>query len=156
MNARIYKKLASLAIKVGINLQKGQDVVIYISTRQDKLAKILVEECYLSGARTVTVEWKNEDIGKLHYLYQDEKTLKKIEPWIIGKEKFRSKQVPCLIHVLDDDPDILSSLDIEKVSKAMIARRSAIKKYRDIVDNINQWTIIAVPSASWAKKYILI
>ena len=152
MNIKTYKKLSALAVNVGINLQKGQDVVIYISTRQDELAKYLVAECYKKGARKVSVEWKNESIAKLHYRHQGIRTLTKVEPWEIEKEKYRSEIVPCLIHVIDDDPDVLSSLNIEKVTKAMMARRKAIKKYRDIVDNINQWTIIAVPSKEWAKK----
>ena len=42
MNVKTYKKLAELAVKVGVNLQKGQDAVIYISTAQEELAKYLV------------------------------------------------------------------------------------------------------------------
>lgn len=152
MNIQTMKKMAALAVNVGINLQKGQDVVIYISTRQDKFANYLVRECYKNGARKVSIEWKNEDITKLKYMHEGIKALCKIEPWEIEKEKYRSEIVPCLIHVLDDDPDSLSSIDAEKLSRAITARRKAIKKYRDIVDNINQWVIVALPSKKWAMK----
>lgn len=152
MNIKTYKKFADLAVKVGINLQKGQDVVIYISTSQEELAKYLVLACYKYGARKVSVEWQNDAIQRLHYRHQGIKPLCKMEPWEIEKEKNRSVTVPCLIHVLDSDPDAFSNLNLEKINRATIARRKAIKPYRDIVDNLNQWTIISVPSKAWAQK----
>lgn len=152
MNIKTYKKIAALTVKIGINLKKGQDVVLYISTRQEELAKYIVQACYKNGARKVTVEWKNETISKLNYIHQGIKTLTKLEPWEIEKERNRADTVPCLIHVVDDDPDLFASLNPEKVNRAINARRTAIKKYRDAVDNINQWVIIAVPSKEWAVK----
>ncbi len=152
MNVKIYKRIASLAVNVGVNLQKGQDAVIYISTRQSELAKYLTLECYKKGARKVTVEWKNDDISKLNYRHQGIKPLTKLEPWEIEKEKFRAEKKPCLIHVIDSDPDVFGSLDLEKVNRSINARRKAIKPYRDAVENLNQWVIIAVPSKEWAVK----
>ncbi len=152
MDIKTYKKIATLAVKVGVNLKKGQEVVIYISTRQNELAKYLVQACYKYGAKKVSVEWKNEEISKLNYRHQGMKSLTRIEPWEIEKEKNRAEKVPCLIHVIDDDPDAFASLNIEKINRAITARRKAIKKYRDAVENINQWTIIAVPSKEWACK----
>ncbi len=152
MNIKTYKKFAELAVKVGVNLQKGQDAVIYISTAQEEFAKYLVLACYQAGARKVTVEWKNEAIQKMHYRHQGIKALCKLEPWEIEKEKNRTETVPCLIHVLDSDPDVFANLNLDKIDRASLARRKAIKPYRDQVDNINQWTIIAVPSKAWAQK----
>ena len=105
-----------------------------------------------AGARKVTVEWKNDAIQKLHYRHQGIKALCKLEPWEIQKEKDRTLLVPCLIHVLDSDPDIFANLDLQKVNRASLARRKAIKPYRDFVENLNQWTIISVPSKAWAMK----
>lgn len=152
MNVKIYKKIASIAVDIGINLQKGQDVILYISTRQEELAKYIVLACYQKGARKVTVEWKNQAISKLNYIHQGIKPLTKLEPWEVEKEKYRAETVPCLIHVLDDDPDAFASVNADKISRATAARRKAIKPYRDAVENINQWTIIAVPSKEWAMK----
>lgn len=152
MNVKLYKKIASIAVDIGINLQKGQDVVLYISTRQEELAKYIVLACYQKGARKVSIEWKNQSIAKLNYIHQGIKPLTKLEPWEIAKEKYRSETVPCLIHVLDDDPDAFASVNADKIARATSARRKAIKVYRDAVENINQWTIIAVPSKEWAVK----
>lgn len=152
MNVKTYKKMADLAVKTGINLQKGQDVVLYISTRQDAFARFIVLACYKYGARKVTVEWSNEAITKLNYRHQGIKPLTKLEPWEIEKEKYRSQKAPCLIYVLDDDPDAFANINQEKLSRSIAARRKAVKVYRDAVENLNQWVIIAVPSKEWAVK----
>ena len=66
MNQKIYENYAKLAVKIGINLQKGQDVIITASTNLAEIVKEFVKTCYENGARTVTVDWTNEEISKLH------------------------------------------------------------------------------------------
>ena len=67
MNQKIYENYAKLAVKIGINLQPGQDVVVNASTRLVDIVKEVVRECYENGARRVTAEWTNEEIQKLNY-----------------------------------------------------------------------------------------
>ena len=53
------KKYAELIVKVGVNVQKGQPVVLYISVTQQELAHLIVEEAYEAGASEVMIEWKD-------------------------------------------------------------------------------------------------
>lgn len=152
MNKSIEKKYAQVAVKIGINLQKGQEVIVFCSTNQASFAQAIVEECYKNGASKVMIEWNNEKISKLHYLYQTPEALQRIENWEIEKFKRRSEVFPALIHIEDADPNAFNGCDMDKIIKANIARRKAIKVYRDKENLYDQWTIIAVPSNSWAKK----
>ena len=152
MNKKVCKCIAKVAVNIGVNLQKGQDAVIFVSPRQALLARYIAEECYKKGARKVDVEFTDEDIVKLKYRYESEKVLKEMERWEIEKFKRRSELLPALIHVDDDDPDAFSKLNMQKISSARIARAQAVKIYRDKEFLYDQWTIIAVPSPSWAKK----
>ncbi len=152
MNQKVCKRIAKVAVTVGVNLQKGQDAVIFVSPRQSLLARCIAEECYKKGARKVEVEFTDEDIMKLKYRYEKEIVLKEMEKWEIEKFKRRSELLPVLIHVDDDDPDAFSELNMQKISSARIARAQAVKIYRDKEFLYDQWTIIAVPSPSWAKK----
>lgn len=146
------KKFAMVAVQIGANLQPGQDAVIFISTKQRRLAALLAEECYRRGARKVTVEWKDEEISRLKYRYQSIKTLKEIDRWEISKARQRSQRLPVLIHIEDDDPDAFASLDPKKIAAEKIARAKATKVYRNREFLYDQWTILAVPSTPWAKK----
>lgn len=151
MNKTIYKRFAKVIVKKGINLQKGQDVILTISTSQRVFAKYIVEECYKNEARKVNVEWFDDEIDYVKYKYADEKVLSKVEDYEVAKAKLNSKIVPCRIYVEDSDPEAFNGLDNDKISRVSIARRKVLKKYRDITDGYDQWCIVAVPSVSWAK-----
>lgn len=51
---------------------------------------------------------------KLKYKHESLKTLKDISEWEILKFKQRSEDLPCLIHVIDDDPDAFKGLNLKK------------------------------------------
>ena len=65
MNKTTCKKIADLAVNIGVNIQKGQDAVIFVSTRNAKLARYIAEACYQKGARKVSVEFKDEEFQKI-------------------------------------------------------------------------------------------
>ena len=152
MNIKECKKFANVAVNVGVNLQKGQDALIFVSAKNYKLAQEIVKECYKKGARKVTVEFTDEEITKLKYKYEEKEVLSKMPKWERMKFKERSEICPCLIYIDDDDPDAFNKLDAEKIFESKIARSKKVKKYRDQEMLYDQWTILAIPSTNWAKK----
>ena len=148
----MYEKIAKLAVNVGVNVQKGQDVQLFISTSADYLAPYIVEEAYKKGARKVEVLWNNDLTDRLTMQYADLEVLSTVEKWQEEKAKLQSEVIPCKIHIIDSDPDIFNGLDVDKMTKSRLARMKILKPYRDLQENKDQWTILAVPSKSWAKK----
>jgi len=151
MNQKVYENYAKLAVKIGINLQEGQDVVINASTRLVDIVKEIVKVCYENKARSVKVEWSNEEIEKLHWLHQDTEVLSEVLTWQEEKAKYNAENLPCKIYVDDEDPNAFEGVDLTKMAAVRKARFKVLKKYRDMSDNKDQWLIIAVPSPSWAK-----
>ena len=151
MNQKVYENYAKLAVKIGINLQEGQDVVITASTRLADIVKEIVKECYENKARSVRIEWRNEQIDKLHWLYQDTEVMSEVSVWEEEKAKHNAETLPCRIWVDDEDPNAYAGVDVAKMAEVRKARFKVLKKYRDMSDNKDQWLIIAVPSPSWAK-----
>lgn len=152
MNQKVYENYAKLAVKIGINLQEGQDVVINASTRLVDIVKEIVKVCYENKAKSVKVEWSNEEIEKLHWLYQDAEVLSEVLTWQEEKAKYNAETLPCKIYVDDSDPEAYAGVDLTKMAEVRKTRFKVLKKYRDMSDNKDQWLIIAVPSPSWAKK----
>ena len=151
MNQKVYENYAKLAVKIGINLQKGQDVTINASTRLVDIVKEVVRECYENGARRVTVEWTNEEIQKLNYLHAETEVLGEVLGWEEEKAKYNAENLPCKIFIDDTDPNAFAGVDVMKMAEVRKSRFKVLKKYRDMSDNKDQWLIVAVPSPSWAK-----
>ena len=152
MNQKNYENYAKLAVKIGINLQKGQDVTIVASTNLVPIVKEVVKVCYENGARSVNVDWQNDEIAKLRWLHEDTEVMSEVLEWQEAKAKWSAEKLPCKIYIDDSDPEAFAGVDIAKMSTVNKARKMVIKKYRDMEDNNNQWLIVAVPSPSWAKK----
>lgn len=146
---RDYAKL--LAIK-GVNVQKGQEVIIVAELDQPEFVKILVEECYRAGAGKVSVEWTYQPLRKLDVRYQKEKVLSRVEDWEVEKIKHRVKTLPAMIYLESEDPDGLKGINQKKMAKCLGIRRGVFKPYRDEMDNKYQWCIAAVAGKAWAKK----
>ncbi len=151
MNQKIYENYAKLAVKIGINLQEGQDVVITASTRLADIVTEIVKVCYENKARSVRIEWKNEQIDKLHWLHQDTSVMAEVLTWEEEKAKYNAETLPCKIFVDDADPNAYAGVDVMKMAEVRKSRFKVLKKYRDMSDNKDQWLIVAVPSPSWAK-----
>ena len=152
MNQKNYEEYAKLAVEIGINLKEGQDVEITASTKCADFVKEIVKVCYEDKARSVKVEWLNEEIDKLRWLYEDEKVISEVLTWQEEKAKYRAETLPCKIYVDDADPDAYNGIDLKKYAAVRKARYSVLKKYSDKEDNRNQWVIVAIPSVKWAKK----
>lgn len=152
MKKTVMQKYAKLIARKGVNVKKGQEVIVSASLDQPEFVKMVVEECYRAGASKVTVEWSFQPITKLHYRYRSLKTLSTFEKWEIEKLEHKCETLPATIYIESDDPDGLKGIDQTKVSKASQAKYPIIKPYHDKMDNKYQWCIAAVPGEAWAKK----
>lgn len=152
MKKSTMQKYARLIAQKGVNVQKGQEVIVNASLDQPEFVKMVVEECYKKGASKVMVEWAYQTLTKLNYRYRSVKTLSTMENWEVEKLKNRVDKLPAIIYIESDDPDGLKGVDQSKVAKAQQARYPIIKPLRDQMENKYQWCIAAVPGEAWAKK----
>ena len=152
MKKTVLRKYAQLIVRCGVNVQKGQEVVIYAELDQPEFVQMVVEEAYKAKAKKVSVEWAYQPLEKVHVKYQSLKTLGKVETWQEAKMQHRVDALPCRIHLISDDPDGLKGINMEKYAKARQLRYPIMKPYLDKVEGAEQWCIAAVPGAAWAKK----
>lgn len=152
MKKTVLKKYAELIAKMGVNVQKGQPVMIIAQTDQPEFVSYVVKECYKLGASKVIVDFDYQPLTKLHVKYRSLKTLSTLEEWEIKRLEWRAANLPCMIYLLSEDPDGLDGIDQKKYSRASQAKYPIIKPFRDAMDNKYQWCIAAVPGKAWAKK----
>ena len=146
------RSYARLIARMGINVQKNQEVIINAELDQPEFVAMVVEECYRAGAGRVRVEWSYQPLTKITFRYAKLKTLEKVEDWEIEKIKHRVEVLPAMIYLMSEDPDGLVGINQEKYMKAAQRRSRVIKPFRDQMDNKYQWCIAAVPGKAWAKK----
>ncbi|MBQ6893257.1 MAG: aminopeptidase [Clostridia bacterium] len=152
MKATILRKYASLIARKGVNITKGDDVIIMAELDQPKFVEYVVDECYKAGARQVTVEWSHQPLQKLHVRHRSLKTLSKVEDWEIKRFEHYIDRLPARIWLESSDPDGLNGMNFAKYAKGTQARSKIIKPLRDQMENKYKWCIAAIPGKKWAKK----
>lgn len=152
MKKSIMRKYARLIAEVGANVRKCQDVRLRATTEIADFAVMVEEECYKLGARSVVVEWRNQDASRVRFKRESLKALSTVDEWQMKRYEHWAKTLPVLIHLEADDPDAFKGLNQEKVAKANAAVTTAFKPFRTEMDNKYQWVIAGVPGKKWAKK----
>ena len=152
MNKTLLKNYAKLIVRMGANVQKGQMVVVNSSVEIASFTELVVKECYKAKAKMVRVEWSDSEISKMAYQYQSVATLSDIPDWYLQKLQYGVDHLPAMIYLSSEDPDAMSGVDQEKMTKVRMATGPVVMKYREQMDNKYQWVIAGVPGEKWAKK----
>ena len=152
MKKTVLREYARLIVRTGINVQKGQDVLVMADLDQPEFIKLVVEECYKAKARQVTVHWNYQPLEKIHVRYQSVKTLGDVPEWQKARQQHYCDTLPCRLYIISEDPDGLKGVNTAKMAKARQLSYPIIKPYIDDRDGKQQWCIAAVPGVAWAKK----
>ena len=152
MKKSVLKAYAKLIVKVGVNVQKGQDVIINCNVDDNYFVQYVVEECYKAHARKVTVDFISDEIDRLKYKYEKVESLSEFPEWLHKKWEYYLDKLPARIYIDSSDPDALNSIDQDKITEVRRITGPIIRKYRDQMDNKYQWTIVGIPGRKWAKK----
>jgi len=152
MKKTVLREYAKLIVRCGVNVQKGQEVIIHADLDQPEFVQMVVEEAYKAKAKRVTVEWNYQPLAKIHVRYKSVKTLGEVLEWQKAKLQHSVDVVPCVLHIISEDPDGLKGMDMKKAAKARQLSYPIIKPYKDQLEGAQQWCIAAVPGKAWAKK----
>jgi aminopeptidase len=146
-------RLAEVAVKVGLQLQPGQDLVLTSSIAALPLTRRIVEHAYKAGAGLVTPIFSDDEITLARFRYGQGDGFDRAAGWLYeGMAKAFSNNAARLA-VRGDNPSLLSGQDPAKVARAnkanSIAYQPALEKITGF--DIN-WNILAYPELDWAKQ----
>ncbi|MFC4410160.1 aminopeptidase [Chungangia koreensis] len=144
---------AELAVQVGMNVQKGQPVLINTTTDAVEFARLVVAEAYKAGASRVTVNFTDEFVSRAFYENASEEEINHYPEWAAKQRDELIAKNGALLWIDSEDPDLLEGIPSSRISAQQKAGGKALENYRNAVmsDKI-AWSIIAIPSEKWAKK----
>ncbi len=152
MKKTVLRNYARLVARKGVNVRRGQEVVIRAGLDQPEFVTMVADECYRAGASRVRVEWGYQPLAKVTYRHAKAKVLGQLEEWEIQKIAHRAKTLPAMIYIESEDPDGLAGVNQHKMAEVQRMQYPIVKPYRDSMENKYQWCIVAVPGEAWAKK----
>jgi aminopeptidase len=146
-------RLAEVAIRVGLQLQAGQELLLTAPVASLPLVRRITEHAYKAGAGLVTTFFSDEELTLARYRFGHDLSFDRAAGWLYeGMAKAFSGNTARLA-VVGDNPMLLSGEDPAKVARASKANSMAYQPALEKIVNFEtNWNIIAYPSTSWARQ----
>jgi aminopeptidase len=146
-------RLAEVAIKVGLGLKPGQDLLLTAPTVALPLVRKIAEHAYKAGAGLVTPIFSDEEVTLARYRFAPDDSFDRAASWLYeGMSKAFAANTARLA-IVADNPMLLSAEDPAKVARASKANSMA---YRPALEKIVgfdiNWNIVSYPSPAWARQ----
>ena len=144
---------AKLVIQIGVNLQKGQTLVLTCPVECAMFGRMIAAEAFEAGARDVVMRWQDDAIDRLKYLKADDSVFGEVPAWIKALFEEYSNPQTAMMAIHASDPEILAGVLPDRIQRNTVAFGNALKKYHDMqLSNEFPWCIISIPTSAWAAK----
>ena len=153
INENKIDKLANLAIKRGVGLQKGQNLLITAPIESLPLVRKIAEHAYKEGASIVTPLFTDSDITLSRFKYAPDESFDNATDWLFNGMGEAFDNNTARMAIAGDDPMLLSQMDPDKVSRANKAMAKAYKPARERITEFKiNWNIVSWPGSAWASR----
>jgi aminopeptidase len=147
------RKYAELAVKIGVNVQPGQRVIIQAGIGQAILARLIAASAYDAGARLVDVIWEDEQMELIRFQHAPRDSFEEASSWLPNALLEYAQQGDARISIRGNDPDLLKDQNPELVALVRKAGSIKLQPFADLLmRNELSWLVISAPVASWAAK----
>ncbi|WP_062105714.1 aminopeptidase [Bacillus niameyensis] len=147
------EKYADLAVKVGVNVQKGQTLVVNASIEAAEFVRLVVKKAYETGAKNVVVNWNDDTVSRLKYDLAPDEAFNEYPMWRAREIEELAEQGAAFMSIVSSSPDLLKGVDGSRIANFQKVAGKAMAKYRQYIQSDKvSWTVIAAPSQAWAQK----
>ena len=152
---KMKRKYAYTLARVGLNVQKGQTVLVEAAIEGWEFTSIFAEECYKLGAGNVVVHYLDLPNMKVAAQYRPDEEVRRVEEWERTMNQMYLDQGACYVRLEGVNPKLMEDVS-EKNSNAIFAHVDAVRNIMRKASREKhcQWLIAMVPTVEWAE-YIL-
>jgi aminopeptidase len=149
-----------LAVKVGLNLQPGQRLLVIgpianggTSLDAAPLVRQIAASAYKAGARLVEVLWGDEALMLTRFRHAGRESFNECSAWMPAALAAHADSGGAVISVYANDPDLLKGEPPEVVGVLQQAVARSVRPFREHISrNHTNWSVVAAPSAAWAAR----
>jgi len=149
------RKYAYMLARVGLNVQKGQPVLVEAAIEGAEFTPIFAEECYKLGASNVIVHYLDEPNMKIAARYRSDADVRRVEDWEELQCQKYLDEGACFVRLEGVNPKLMEDVP-EAHANAIFAHTDAVRNImrRASREKHCQWLIAMIPTQQWAE-YIL-
>lgn len=145
-------RLAQIAVKVGLQLRAGQELVMTAPVDALPLVRRITEHAYKAGATLVTTLFSDEEATLHRFRYAPDESFDKASAWLYDGMAAAFRNGAARLAISGEDPSLLAGQDSQKVARANRARSAAYKPALELIAGFDiNWSIVSYATPAWAK-----
>ena len=146
------RRYAELAVRVGANVQEGQDVVVMGLVEHAPIARAVAREAYRAGAEHVVILYGDLHLRRASIELGPESEIGWSPPYLLDWIRRWPEESPALISLAGNPtPDLLADLDPTLVGRAD-PKDIRLAMLENVTGRHVNWTIVAAPNEGWATQ----
>ena len=110
------EKYAELAVKVGVNIQKGQTLVVNATLDAADFVRLIVKKAYETGAQNVIVNWNDDTVTRTKYDLAPDDAFLEYPVWRAKEMEDLADQGAAFMSVISTSPDLLKGVNPERIA----------------------------------------
>ncbi|MBO9607766.1 MAG: aminopeptidase [Paenibacillaceae bacterium] len=147
------ERYADLIVKVGVNVQAGQQVFVSGAVEMAPLVRLVAAKAYAAGASNVHVDWIDEALSRLKYEHAADEVFTVYPEWETAKRNSFVDAGASFISIVSPNPDLLKGIDPQRIGNFQKASGAGLAYFRRAVQaNKMSWTVVAAAMPDWAVK----
>lgn len=147
------EQYAELVIRVGVNIQPGQVLMVHAPIETVDFTRLLVTKAYEAGAKYVITEWDDEALSRIRYEKAPEESFTYYPQWHADMLEAFAREGGAVLHIKVPDPELFRGIDGSKISASVKAAALARQKYQVYTRNNRiSWSLVKAPTRAWANK----
>jgi len=148
-----FHEYAQLLIDIGLNVQKGQTLVISSPVECAWFARLCAEYAYRRECREVVMNWHDDALARMKYLEADDAIFDEVPLWRRHFFNDHALEGAAYLAISASDPENFKGVDAKRLTRAQQASGKALKDF----DRLQMcggfpWCIASIPIPSWAVK----
>ena len=144
-------RLAATAIRVGLNLAPGQELVITAPLDAVPLVRRLTEHAYRAGASLVTTFYADDEARLARFLHAPDDAFDVAPGWLAEGIANAFRGNAARLAVAGEDPSLLGGQDPDRVARANRASARVNRPSLELITNFAiNWTILSYATPAWA------
>ena len=145
-------RLAEVAVRVGLGLREGQELVLTAPTDALPLVRRITEHAYRAGALLVTTFFSDDACVLSRFGNASDASFDYAPVWLQDAIATAFRNGAARMAIAGTNPSLLAGQDPAKVARVNVAASKASKPAMELITRhaIN-WTIVAAATPDWAK-----
>ncbi|TDR85471.1 aminopeptidase [Enterovirga rhinocerotis] len=146
------RRLAMVAVRTGLGLKAGQELVMTAPLDAVPLARAITDEAYRAGASLVTVFYTDETAALSRFENASDGAFDTAAGWLYEGMAAAFRSGAARLAIAGDDPSLLAGQDADKVARANRARSKAYVPALEMIAGFaTNWTIVSAATPAWAR-----